>query len=53
MYSIGKRERVVCTVTGNGLQDPDWAIAGAPKPVTISAHVDSAAAALGLTVIVE
>jgi threonine synthase len=50
---VAAGERVVCTVTGNGLKDPDWAIAGAPKPVTISAHVDSAAAALGLTVIVE
>ena len=41
-------QRVVCTVTGNGLKDPDWAIAGAPKPVTVAASVDAAAAALGL-----
>jgi threonine synthase len=41
-------ERVVCTVTGNGLKDPDWAIAGAPKPVTVAASADAAAAALGL-----
>ncbi len=41
-------ERVVCTVTGNGLKDPDWAIAGAPKPVTIAASAEAAAAALGL-----
>jgi threonine synthase len=41
-------QRVVCTVTGNGLKDPDWAIAGAPKPVTIAASADAAAAALGL-----
>jgi threonine synthase len=41
-------ERVVCTVTGNGLKDPDWAIAGAPKPVTVAASADVAAAALGL-----
>jgi threonine synthase len=40
--------RVVCTVTGNGLKDPDWAIAGAPKPVTIPADAEAAAAALGL-----
>jgi threonine synthase len=46
-------ERVVCTVTGNGLKDPDWAIAGAPKPVTVAAHVDSVAAALGLVILVE
>ena len=42
-------ERVVCTVTGNGLKDPDWAISGAPKPVTVAATAEAAAAALGLT----
>jgi threonine synthase len=41
--------RVVCTVTGNGLKDPDWAIAGAPKPVTIAASAEAAATALGLS----
>ena len=40
--------RVVCTVTGNGLKDPDWAIAGAPKPVTIPASAEAAASTLGL-----
>ena len=25
-------QRVVCTVTGNGLKDPEWAISGAPAP---------------------
>ena len=39
---------VVCTVTGNGLKDPDWAIAGAPKPVTVANSAPAAAAALGL-----
>ncbi len=39
---------VVCTVTGNGLKDPDWAIAGAPKPVTVANDAAEAAAALGL-----
>ena len=42
-------ERVVCTVTGNGLKDPDWAIAGAPKPVTVANSAEAAAAALGLS----
>src|SRR5919107_623401 len=28
---------VVCTVTGHGLKDPEWAIATAPSPVTIPA----------------
>ena len=41
-------QRVVCTVTGNGLKDPDWAISGAPSPVTIPIDAYAAAAALGL-----
>jgi threonine synthase len=41
-------QRIVCTVTGNGLKDPDWAIAGAPKPVTVAATAEAAATALGL-----
>ena len=40
--------RVVCTVTGNGLKDPEWAISGAPQPQTIAADVSAAADALGL-----
>ncbi|HET7529894.1 MAG TPA: threonine synthase [Mycobacteriales bacterium] len=40
--------RVVCTVTGNGLKDPEWAISGAPAPQTIAADVTAAADALGL-----
>jgi threonine synthase len=45
---VAAGERVVCTVTGNGLKDPDWAIAGAPKPVTVEANAAAAADALGL-----
>jgi len=41
-------QRVVCTVTGHGLKDPDWAIAGAPAPVTIAADAKAAAVQLGL-----
>jgi threonine synthase len=41
-------QRVVCTVTGNGLKDPDWAISGAPKPTTIPVDADVAAKALEL-----
>jgi threonine synthase len=41
-------QRVVCTVTGNGLKDPDWAISGAPAPVTIPVDGAAAAAQLGL-----
>jgi len=40
--------RVVCTITGNGLKDPDWALSGAPAPVTVAADAAAAAAALGL-----
>ncbi len=29
--------RIVCTLTGNGLKDPDTAMKGAPTPVTIDA----------------
>jgi threonine synthase len=39
---------VVCTVTGNGLKDPEWAISGAPAPVTIPVDAAAAAAQLGL-----
>ena len=37
--------RVVCTITGNGLKDPDWALAGAPAPATIAADAAAAATA--------
>jgi threonine synthase len=41
--------RVVCTVTGHGLKDPEWAISTAPAPTTITADVLTAARALDLT----
>jgi threonine synthase len=40
--------RVVCTITGNGLKDPDWALSGAPAPTTVQADAAAAAGALGL-----
>jgi threonine synthase len=40
--------RVVCTITGNGLKDPDWAVSAAPAPVTVTVDSAAAAAALGL-----
>ena len=46
MVSPGKT--VVCVLTGHGLKDPDWAIAGAPKPAVIEPDPDAAAAELGL-----
>ena len=39
---------VVCTLTGNGLKDPQWALEGANDPVVIPVDVASAARALGL-----
>jgi threonine synthase len=39
---------VVCTITGNGLKDPDWAVSAAPAPVTVPVDVAAAAACLGL-----
>ncbi|HQR79487.1 MAG TPA: threonine synthase [Actinomycetota bacterium] len=41
-------QTVVCTVTGNGLKDPQWAIAGAPQPVRIDVDARAAAAELDL-----
>jgi threonine synthase len=40
--------RVVCTITGNGLKDPDWAVSAAPTPVIVPADVTATAAALEL-----
>ncbi|MFR9756546.1 threonine synthase [Streptomyces sp. TR06-5] len=42
-------QRIVCTVTGNGLKDPDWAVAGAPQPLVVPVDADAAAELLGLT----
>ena len=42
-------QRIVCTVTGNGLKDPDWAVAGAPqRPEIVPVDAESAARRLGL-----
>lgn len=41
-------QKIVCTVTGNGLKDPDWAVAGAPQPVTVPVDAAAAAEQLGL-----
>jgi threonine synthase len=40
--------RVVCTITGNGLKDPDWAVSAAPTPVIVPADAAATAAALEL-----
>jgi threonine synthase len=46
--TLTEGQKVVCTVTGHGLKDPEWAIAGAPAPITIAADISAAAAALEL-----
>ncbi|MQY06849.1 threonine synthase [Actinomadura macrotermitis] len=45
---VPRGSTVVCTVTGNGLKDPDWAISGAPAPTTVKVDAHAAASALGL-----
>ena len=39
---------VVCILTGHGLKDPEWAIAGAAIPPTVPAQAEAVAAELGL-----
>jgi threonine synthase len=39
---------VVCILTGHGLKDPEWAIAGAAHPAAVPADADAVAAELGL-----
>jgi threonine synthase len=51
LHAAGELEpgqRIVCTVTGNGLKDPEWAISGAPAPITIPVDAAAAATQLGL-----
>ncbi|MDG4823295.1 threonine synthase [Asanoa sp. WMMD1127] len=45
---IPRGSTVVCTVTGHGLKDPEWAISTAPSPTTIRNDVLVAARALDL-----
>ena len=45
---LGDRVRVVCTLTGNGLKDPQWALADAPEPIVVPIDADVAAERLGL-----
>jgi threonine synthase len=45
---VEKGQTIVCTVTGNGLKDPDWAVSTAPQPQTVPVDVAKTATALGL-----
>jgi threonine synthase len=46
--AVPEGSTVVCTVTGHGLKDPEWAISTAPSPTTITTDVLAAARALDL-----
>jgi len=41
-------DRIVCTITGHGLKDPDSAIGISPKPVSIPARLDAVVEAMRL-----
>jgi threonine synthase len=45
---VPRGSTVVCTVTGHGLKDPEWAIATAPPPASIPTDALAAARALDL-----
>ena len=45
---VPKGARIVCTLTGNGLKDPQWALDAAPDPMVIPVDADAAAQALKL-----
>jgi threonine synthase len=39
---------IVCVLTGHGLKDPDWAIAGAPRPKLVPSELGPILGELGL-----
>ena len=45
---LDRGQTIVCTLTGNGLKDPHWALESAADPVIIDVSADAAARALGL-----
>jgi threonine synthase len=46
---LPKGGTVVCILTGHGLKEPDWAVAGAAAPPVIPPDTDAAAELLGLS----
>jgi threonine synthase len=46
--ALAAGKTVVCVLTGHGLKDPDWAIAGAPSAAVIEPDPEAAAQELGL-----
>ena len=45
---VPKNARIVCTVTGNGLKDVQWALQAATDPIRIPVNADAAAEVLGI-----
>jgi threonine synthase len=45
---LSRGATVACVLTGHGLKDPDWAIAGAPRPELVAADPDLILEALDL-----
>lgn len=51
LHAAGKVEKglkIVCTVTGNGLKDPQWALQNVGEPIIVPVDVDAAVKAIGL-----
>jgi threonine synthase len=45
---LDEGQTVVCTLTGNGLKDPQWALESAPDPIVVPVDAAVAAVTLGL-----
>ncbi len=45
---LDQGQTIVCTLTGNGLKDPQWALDSAADPVVVPVDADAAARILGL-----
>jgi threonine synthase len=45
---VDKGQKIVCTVTGNGLKDTQWALQNAAEPVIVPVEAAAAARAIGL-----
>lgn len=45
---VDKGLKIVCTVTGNGLKDPQWALQNVGDPIVVPVDVDAAVKAIGL-----
>jgi len=46
-HDVARDTECVCVLTGNGMKDPDTAVAGVPQPTEIAARVETLAELLG------